>query len=146
VKEQDAYYQQNKKHNKIFSINSTPSENWMKLSIDSDGNLVYCISDLSTRQSENVSISYEDGTVEKVVLEKSNSKTYNSRKLFSNEKVNNIPIVSIRSFEDQKADESFLNTAEEIKNSPVAVLDLRGNKGGWLIMCSNGYKSIMPLL
>ncbi len=131
VREQDAYYQQNKKHNKIISINNTPTESWMKLSADPDGNLVYRISDLSTRQSEYVSISYEDGTVEKVVLEKSNSKTYNSRKLFSNEKVNNIPIVSIRSFEDQKADESFLNAAEEIKNSPVAVLDLRGNKGGW---------------
>ena len=131
VKEENAYYQQNKKHNKIISINNTPPENWMKLSIDSDGNLVYRISDLSIRLSENVSISYEDGTVEKVVLKKLNSTTYNSQKLFSNEKVNNVPIVSIRSFEDQKADESFLNTAEEIKNSPVAVIDLRGNKGGW---------------
>ncbi len=131
VKEQDAYYKKGKTNNKILKINNTPPESWMKLSIDSDGNLVYRISDLSTRQSENVSISYEDGTVEKMVLEKSNSKTYNSEKLYSYEKVNNIPVVSIRSFEDQKAAESFVRTAGEIKNSPVAIIDLRGNKGGW---------------
>ena len=106
-------------------------EDWMKLSISAQGELIYHIGTLSDQKITQVKVSFKDGN-ETITLSPSLTVDYSQNQKFSESESNGIPVVTSGSFAiyDPKKFESFAQTADTIKNSPVAILDLRGNGGG----------------
>jgi hypothetical protein len=116
----------------VTAVNGAdPPENWMQFSISDEGELVYRLGTLSEDPISQVDVSFEDGT-EAVSLAPSGSISYDRNTVFCESETDGIPIVAVRSFAQTYNENmiGFVKTADTIKDSPVAVLDLRENGGG----------------
>lgn len=134
-----------KKKKYIVSINNDSEvEEYMNLSISDNGEVVYKIGKLLTPENDNENIrerAYFDVVInykveneiitDKKTLIRANY-LFNTGNDFSIDIENNIPILSLRSFSlDEKTKDDFLQSAFELKNYNINILDLRGNGGGY---------------
>lgn len=102
-------------------------EKYMKISINDEGALICRLGVLSFEELEFLEVDFDDESV-KVTL--SLPEAFRADVNFSFENIDNIPVVAIRSFLDKEASKQFVDTAQMLKESPIAILDLRRNGGG----------------
>ena len=102
-------------------------DKYMKRSIDDEGALIYRLGVLSFDEPEFLEVNFDD---ESVKFSLSLPETFRANVNFTSENIDDIPVVAIRSFLDKEASEQFVDTAQMLKDSPVAILDLRANGGG----------------
>lgn len=130
-KDGNGYYtEQNTKKRYVISVDGINAvEEYMKLSINDKGMLVYKLGVLSVEERNAIEVTFEDGT-ENFALSLPEVRDFSGEKNYSFDEINNVPVIAIRSFMDKSAAEQFIESAETIKNSKVSILDLRGNFGG----------------
>ncbi|HAQ41038.1 MAG TPA: hypothetical protein DCM73_09525 [Clostridiales bacterium] len=130
LKDKNGYYmEQGGKKRYVLSVDGSDAvESYMKRSIDNKGMLVYKIGMLSVNNKETVQIGFENGTVNFVLTSPESEKLRNEN--YSCYEINNVSVVAVSSFMDEQAGRNFISSADTIKNSRIAILDLRGNRGG----------------
>lgn len=107
-------------------------EAYMKLSIGSDGRLVYSIGTLSAQTSKQfpVSVAFESKTLELTLSKAVDQQTYDTMIPYSADWDADVPVVACRDYRQEDAFRSFVGAANRLSEEPAAILDLRGNKGG----------------
>lgn len=139
-KDEKGYYTitDNKKYYlKTVEGNSKVSD-YMKLTINKDGNVVYNIGMLQNELSVkyNLAIKLINGKKEinKDVSLSSSGAKYNNDIGFKKQNLNGIPIVKCTRMYDNSDNDTtcklFGETGKELKNSPISIVDIRGNGGG----------------
>ena len=118
-------------------------DKYMKRSIDDEGALIYRLGVLSFDEPEFLEVNFDD---ESIKFSVSLPEAFRANVNFSSENIDDIPVVAIRSFSDKEASEQFVDTAQMLKDSPVAVIDLRGNGGGWPVHVQNWLDVYAPEL
>ncbi|MGL5695003.1 MAG: S41 family peptidase, partial [Peptostreptococcaceae bacterium] len=129
----------------IVSINDDIDvEKYIKLSISDKVEIIYIVGKLLTpdndrenireKTSFDINISYEvekNIVTDKKTLIRANH-LFNTNENCSINVVNDIPILSLRSFSlDEETKNKFLQSAFEFKKYKINILDLRGNSGGY---------------
>jgi hypothetical protein len=127
-KDEKGYYtgSGNQKRYLISVEGSGELDDYMKLSIDNEGKLVYYLGTLMTsgQQKRMVSAAFEDVTKAIALYESVTPSSYEG----DQSGPSGIPVIACRDF-DQYA-EDFIGSAGQIASSPVAILDIRGNSLG----------------
>lgn len=130
LKDRKGYYtEQDGKKRYVLSVDGSDAiESYMKRSIDNKGRLVYKLGMLSAEKKEIVQVGYEDGVGNFVLTSPEPEKPRTEN--YSCYEANNVLVAAISSFMDDQACWKFISSADTIKNSRIAILDLRGNRGG----------------
>ena len=116
-------------------------EKYIKMSINAEGKLVYNVAILrewSRNSLMSIPVSYikgQDIIEESIDLSMLSLKYRNKFDPFEYRIENNIPIAKIGAMHDvtpgSSAQDNFVNTAKEMKEYPISIVDLRGNTGGF---------------
>ena len=130
LRDEKGYYtkQDGKKNYVLFVNGSDAVEEHMKRSVNDEGMLVYRLGILSAAEKKTLDVVFESRT-EKFALSPPELKIKNTT-YYSDYKVNNVPVIAISSFMYEQAGRQFVDSAEKIKDSKAAILDLQGNSGG----------------
>ena len=139
-KDKNGYYTliNNKKYYLKSVKNSDKIEDYLKLTIDNDGNLTYNIGLLQKNYEaeSKINIKLIKGNKEinkDIPLTKSESLRRNDSIGFSKKLISGIPIVTCTRMYDENNDNTcklFAETGKELKNYPVSIIDIRHNGGG----------------
>lgn len=132
LKDEKGYYvEEDGKRSCVFMIDGSHEiENYMKRSINDKGMLVYKIGMLSTDVREMVEVVFDNRTEQFVLVPPKFENYTDNGTYYTDYEVNGIPVISISSFMYEQDGRKFAISAETVKNSKVAVLDMRGNCGG----------------
>ena len=113
----------------------------MKVSINEEGQLVYkaaILKQSSKNRSVNVPLSYsigEESIEEKVYFDIMWSIPRNKVDKFEYRLIDNIPVAKVAAMSDndtvKDSQSRFMKSAEEMKEYPISILDLRANEGGY---------------
>lgn len=130
----------------IKSINKDENiENYLYLSINTEGKLLYNLGVLakySGQASRNLNVVFYRGESEytkDIELKLSNTFSDESILPLDYTTIDDVPIISSREVPYNIGLEGidFINTASKVKDSPVSILDLRGNNGGDILTALN---------
>lgn len=133
------YFLADNKKRYIKSINDDEEiENYLKLSINENGELVYYIGILQTDVNALLSLTIEynfDSETKKdiIKLEKVSRKIYSNPTAFEQKTIEGIPVLICRKFDDKDEEitlKYFAGSSSELQNQKVFIIDLRGNGGG----------------
>lgn len=139
LKDSKGYYKEkDKKKYYVTSINKDCDvEKNMHVTINKDGRLIYNIAflgDYSKSSDMDCLIEYNDKEPEKVKINMSNRRKLNSEEAYKFEIKDGIARLSLRRFFNISVSDTsqteFLESADKLKESKAAVIDLRGNIGG----------------
>ncbi|GAA0115605.1 S41 family peptidase [Clostridium senegalense] len=142
-KDGNGYYKLvDKKHHYIKEINKDNNiDKYMKYTINNDGKLVYSIAILqeevsSTINADVVYLNNKEDFSESIVLNMLPFDFQKENIPFEYSIKDNVPIAKLGAMhaysEEDNSQFDFPGTGFEMKNYPVSILDLRGNKGGFL--------------
>lgn len=141
LKDAFGYYKpRNGKKIYVKSINGRDPAEFMKLSVNTSGRLVYYAGALLQKSRTGrlqdkiaVKVSYRGGGEDSMTLEP--SYLYRTQgENYSLAEDGGVPVVSLRRCFDESPEddscENFVSSAAKLKNAPVLILDIRGNIGG----------------
>lgn len=117
---------------RLVAVNGGPVDAFTFRSLDVAGRPVRLLGVLATAEPPPLVVSFEsDGRR----IERSYRLTRSRprrKELFRSFRLGGLPVVRIRTFSDHDvmAVEGFLRTADELRNEPCVIVDLRGNGGG----------------
>ncbi|WP_353892801.1 S41 family peptidase [Proteinivorax hydrogeniformans] len=127
----------------LTDIDDGDIEDYIKLSINEEGELVYFLGGLypSTRLEQHIDItlqSEDDKTTETVSLQKVSASENVGEEIYTYGEVDSIPIIGIRAMHWQTNREeellaNFTEDAKKLKNEDHFIIDVRGNTGGYVI-------------
>ncbi|HWR19627.1 MAG TPA: S41 family peptidase [Clostridia bacterium] len=111
---------------------NTDLEDYMKLSIGSDGWLTYRLGMLSDTnlRSKLINAAFEQTTVSLMLNNAADAQSYDQTLAYSEDWKGEVPVVACRDYTQEDAFRSFVSAAIRLREEPVAILDLRGNGGG----------------
>ena len=142
-KDDKGYYRvvEQKNHYLKGINNDSDIEKYMKVSINEEGQLVYkaaILKQSSKNRSVNVPLSYsigEETIEEKVYFDIMWSIPRNKVDKFEYRLIDNIPVAKVAAMSDndtvKDSQSRFMKSAEEMKEYPISILDLRANEGGY---------------
>jgi len=116
----------------VTSINNQSPDDFMFLSINSNGESIYRIGTLSRSSPEIFELLAEnDGRIGRWSVALKNTEPGYSE-LYMEKEIGGIPVVRIRTFSDQHIEyiNEFLACAAKYRDSPCLIVDIRGNGGG----------------
>ncbi|MCT4619946.1 MAG: S41 family peptidase [Marinisporobacter sp.] len=141
VKEKDIFYliDKNKKY-PILSIEGKNPKDYMRMSIDKDGKIIYKIVALkhikNNSYSMNMTIKDQDKVQKKITMKKVLPATFLSENgPYSFEEIEGIPVFKVASFNVDL--EKLAKDGLKYSDKEIAILDLRGNVGG---SCKAGWE------
>ncbi|NEU05785.1 S41 family peptidase [Clostridium senegalense] len=151
-KNENGYYKiVDKRHYYIKEINKDKNiDKYMKYTINDNGKLVYSIAMLYENSSLNINtdITYsnnKDTLNESIVLDEVKFSTPNNNVPFEYSVEDNVPIAKLSamytSTEEDTSQYDFANSAIDMQNYPVSIIDLRGNRGGFVDAGTNWIQS-----
>ncbi len=117
----------------LLSIDGdTETEGYMKLSIGSDGRLTYRLGMLDDANARNkvVNVAFEKTTVSLMLDNAAFTQTYDPLPAYSEDWEAEVPVVACRDYTQEDSFRSFVGAAIRLREEPMAILDLRGNRGG----------------
>ncbi|HWR19628.1 MAG TPA: S41 family peptidase [Clostridia bacterium] len=111
---------------------NTNLEDHMKLSIGPDGGLTYRLGMLYDKAIRNkaVSTEFEKTTILLKLENSASTQTYDAALTYSEDWESKVPVVACRDLTTPETCNRFINSASRLSSSKVAILDLRGNRGG----------------
>ena len=117
---------------KVLTINGDQPEKFMFPSLNADGNPVYRVGILSQSQPESLVLTGIHQPEQKEFVIHLERSSLEPEDIFSEDIVDGIPVITVRSFEDTHSDEleEFLQTATKYRGVPYLILDIRQNRGG----------------
>lgn len=121
----------------VTAVNGADNlEDCMKLTIGDDGALEYQLGVLDEAGKEHIDIqlSLNNGTETITLNETVPGATYNRYQHYAEDLDGDVPVITCRSFIDQKLANQLIAAAPVFQENPITILDLRGNGGG-----SQGY-------
>ena len=140
-KSEKGYYkvQDGKKYYLMKVDDSFNVEDYLKLSVNKEGDLCYYLGYLKdiNKQSFSTSVTFKDNNneiIETVVLKKGTFQVKPDETNYEYTMENEIPIIKVRRMyaKDENDDslENFIQSGKMVKGKEVIVIDLRGNGGG----------------
>lgn len=118
----------------ILSINGGPPADFIFPSLNRDGQRVFRLGMLSGEDPGGLQLELDAGNGARTItvpLTRSEF-THYSFKRFDRDEIGGIPVLRVRSFSDHfwQQLEAFVASAETLKDTPVVIVDVRGNHGG----------------
>lgn len=144
TKQGNVYYHEGKKIQAIQDDKDVAA--YMKPTLQ-DGKETYRLYVQSDLPPKDLLITYEDDTQDRIAM-KVITPDYDEDATFHREEMQSIPYIAVTRMafpevnsSSKKEAEKFLESAEDFKESPVAILDLRGNTGGNLFLAEQWAKA-----
>ena len=119
---------------RLVDINCEDPARFIRPSLNAQGEMTYRIGCLEKEKPADLTVNYmgESGPEALTVSLARSDFRYFSFKRFDSDEIGGIPVLRVRSFSDHywKELEEFVATADTVKDTPVVIVDVRGNHGG----------------
>jgi len=129
--------------------NDIDVEEYMKLSLDEEGKFVYYLGSLFSENNgtEKVNLEFIDNDElisDEVSLIRSSKKFNRDMVTYEEERINGIPVISIRRFHELDGEielKKFVESGNKYKDEDIIIIDIRGNIGGTSLWAELWYEN-----
>ncbi len=144
-KESNTFYlMENGEKKLIVSIENTEPLNYIKPSINKNGNIIYRLCFLAQTDNAEMPIKVElsDGSITVNLSNISdNYKANHMKSIYSLKEMHGIPVIKVSSFVPSNELQNFEEDAKKMRDRNLLIIDLRGNSGGSSSYSTNWIKN-----